>query len=288
MRRARSNPEKVHSIIGYDYMTIRVTGGRINKGLLAVPVSLTHVFPDRKQKIKVYFDGDKNYSELNFTPYTDSSRECRIGGMRKWFRLHGIRNNDELVLQIIDRDKYIFRLTSEKRHVRMIRSFQRGLDSAQDEAGLSAKIKKLAVTANVSQRDVLENEFVRLTKRHESDRDALAVPEQEKNASVSRSIRKILGEIYQGRCQLSGFTFMQKNHRPYFEIHHINESKGDYLQNLLVVSPNIHAQFTFANKIEYFDDDGWLRRVKFNSDEFHVFQFIDRINRRNFIKEIHG
>jgi hypothetical protein len=53
-----------------------------------------------------------------------------------------------------------------------------------------------------------------------------------------------------------------------------------------VVCPNVHAQFTYANVEQHFDQDGWLRKVKFNQDEYDVFQIIDKI-KEEFEKEIH-
>ena len=49
---------------------------------------------------------------------------------------------------------------------------------------------------------------------------------------------------------------------------------------------NIHAQFTYANLEEFFDEQGWLRRVKFNNDEFIVNQIVDNIPIK-YEKEIH-
>jgi hypothetical protein len=69
-------------------------------------------------------------------------------------------------------------------------------------------------------------------------------------------------------------------------LHHIDPDKGNHLKNLLVVSPNIHAQFTYANFEQYFDNDGWLRKVKFNQDEYTVYQIIDKLP-KEFQKEIH-
>jgi len=105
--------------------------------------------------------------------------------------------------------------------------------------------------------------------------------------NVPASLRKILELIYQGRCQFPNFTFVQRNGKPYFEIHHIKPGYGNHCKNLLVVSPNIHAMFTHACCVEYFDDDGWLRKVRFNSEEFNVYQAIDNFRDKYFIKDVH-
>jgi hypothetical protein len=77
--------ETIESKLPFDYKTIRVTQSRINKGLLAVPVSLIDYFPKRKNRIYVAFGKDKKAVLKKFTPYTSSSRECRIGGMKSFY-----------------------------------------------------------------------------------------------------------------------------------------------------------------------------------------------------------
>ena len=77
-----------------------------------------------------------------------------------------------------------------------------------------------------------------------------------------------------------------KNRKPYFEIHHIKPELGNHLKNILVISPNVHAQFTYALIEEQFDNDGWLRHIKFNDKNYVVNHIIDKIPKR-FEKEIH-
>jgi predicted HNH restriction endonuclease len=103
---------------------------------------------------------------------------------------------------------------------------------------------------------------------------------------VPATIRKILTEIYNGKCQITQFGFLMKTGKPYFEIHHINPYLGNHFKNLLVVCPNIHAIFTHTHVEEYFDEEDWLRRVKFNNEEYNVIHIIDKIPKK-FEKEIH-
>jgi hypothetical protein len=72
--------QKVKNEVGYSYVTIKITKSRINKGLLAIPVSLLDKFPKEKRKITIFFDDEKISLFRNFTPYNSSSQECRIGG----------------------------------------------------------------------------------------------------------------------------------------------------------------------------------------------------------------
>ncbi|EAH6026476.1 hypothetical protein A0Z43_06790 [Campylobacter upsaliensis] len=53
--------------------------------------------------------------------------------------------------------------------------------------------------------------------------------------------------LYGGKCQVSSWTFQIQNYKPYFEIHDIDATKGNHFKNLLVVCPNIHTQFAYAN-----------------------------------------
>ncbi|MEK6552104.1 MAG: HNH endonuclease, partial [Bacteroidota bacterium] len=104
--------------------------------------------------------------------------------------------------------------------------------------------------------------------------------------NVPPFIRKILLEVYKGKCQLTNFTFITESGVPYFEVHHIKPELAHHLKNILVVCPNVHRQFEYTNVKEYFDNDGWLRKVKFNEDEFFVRQAIDFVT-KEYHKEVH-
>lgn len=104
--------------------------------------------------------------------------------------------------------------------------------------------------------------------------------------AIRASVRKLLTEIYHGNCQISGFGFLTKTGKPYFEIHHLKVDYGDHLKNVLVVCPNVHAQFTHALVEEQYDEEGWLRIVAFNGKEFNVNQAIDKA-KKEIRKEIH-
>lgn len=104
--------EKIKSKIPYNYKTIRITQSRLNKGLLAVPVSLIDYFPKQKGKIYVTTGINDRINAKIFTPYTSSSRECRIGGMRDFYEKFNLKDGDEIVVQILDTNKY--RILTEK------------------------------------------------------------------------------------------------------------------------------------------------------------------------------
>ena len=66
----------------------------------------------------------------------------------------------------------------------------------------------------------------------------------ESRESVPASLRAILARLYKGQCQISGFSFLKRDGEPYFEVHHIDPLLGHHAKNVLVVCPNVHAQFT--------------------------------------------
>ncbi|NIV11084.1 MAG: HNH endonuclease, partial [Aliifodinibius sp.] len=90
------------SEINYSYATIKITQSRIDKGLIAIPVSLIKWFPDRNDTIQVYLSNSPVSQDKHYSSYRSSTRECRIGGMKEWFRQNNIKSGDEIVIQFID------------------------------------------------------------------------------------------------------------------------------------------------------------------------------------------
>ena len=130
---------------------------------------------------------------------------------------------------------------------------------------------------NLPKDDILKNEFVNLSSQSILERKTIFQSKTKLRERTPLAIRKLLLNIYKGRCQITQFTFLTKQNIPYFEIHHIDPTKGKHPKNLLVVSPNIHAQFTHSQVKHFFDKNNWLRKVQFNNHLFTVFQVIDRL-----------
>ncbi|MEK6765852.1 MAG: HNH endonuclease signature motif containing protein [Planctomycetota bacterium] len=274
----------IESKLPFNYKTIKITQSRIDKGLLAIPVSLIDYFPKHKTKIYMAYGDNSKATAKNFTPYTSSSRECRIGGMKRLYERLQIKNDDELVIQILDKDRY--RIFTEKQFENKIIRIEEELDKSEDEVEVGLKLEQISTIANFNFKQTLLSEFYRLSKKGFEKRKYNKPKLSKTKEGVPVSLRIILSEIYNGKCQISGFGFLMETGNPYFEIHHIKPDLGDHLKNLLVVSPNVHAQFTYAKLEELFDEEGWLRRVKFNNKEFVVNHIIDKIPKK-FIKEIH-
>lgn len=260
------------------------TRSRINKGLLAIPVSLLHLFP--KKGDEVYLVDDNGLEQKNsFTPYKSSSRECRIGGMRDFYVRYNVQSGDELVIQALGDNR--FKILPEKLFEHKITEFEVKIDKASNDRDSEIAITEFAKFVNKKPDDLLRNEFIRLANQKSVERKVSAKQNVTIRESVPPSLRNILMSIYNGRCQVSGFTFLKRNGTPYFEIHHILPLQGNHVKNLLVVCPNVHAQFTYAKLQNFFDTQGWLRKVRFNNDTHQVHQIIDQLP-PVYMKEVHS
>ena len=83
----KQRPEVVRSKsqINYSYATIRLTQSRIDKGLIAVPAALAKWFPDHNADIEIYLNDSPISHSKRYSSYSSSTKECRIGGVRRWF-----------------------------------------------------------------------------------------------------------------------------------------------------------------------------------------------------------
>jgi hypothetical protein len=278
------NMNIIESTVPYNYMTIKLTQSRIDKGLLAIPVSLIDNFPKKRINVMIYFNESQATIGKNFTPYDSSSRECRIGGMRNFYDKNNVKTGDEVVIQFLG--KYQYRILTERKFKSLVNKYQIFLDTSKTDRNVEKNIQLISQITNASKEQIVTSEFARLSKSQIERRKYQKERFTRTKENVPPSIRRILADIYKGRCQLTDFGFLMKNGEPYFEIHHIKPDYGHHLKNLIVVCPNIHAQFEYTNIKEYFDDEGWLRRVKFNSQTYIVKQFIDHVQLK-FSKEVH-
>jgi hypothetical protein len=274
--------KKIKTNIPLNYITLKTTKSRIDKGLLAIPMSLTELFPKSANNIYLIDENGKE-EKKSFTPYNSSSRECRIGGLKNFYERYEISDGDELVIQLLDEEKY--KIIPEKLFKNTLITKLSELEKIDNENLLEEKLDSISKYTNSTKQEILKNEFIRLSNNVVKERKSTAKQTITKE-SVPFALRKILLNLYEGRCQVSNFTFLMKNGLPYFEIHHINALIGNHFKNLLVVSPNVHAQFTYANLEQKFDNDGWLREIKFNNNSFRINQIIDKLP-KYFEKEVH-
>lgn len=263
-----------NSKIEYNYATVKVTQSRIAKGLLAIPVAWLDWFPKQKVFIGVFLDDSNIPQNKNYTPYTSSSHECRIGGLAEWFSQSRIRDGDEIVVQLIDKDSFVYRLIHEAKFITKTRQIQNQFDNSSDESNALKSLSKIAQWINVDTQIATLNEFHRLIKEEKmEERRILTRKESFLKEGVPPNSKILLGEIYKGHCQLCDFWFLKRDGTPYYEIHHIHDQLGNHLRNLLVVCGNCHNQFTYANVRQEFIE-GWLYRVHFNERAFNINQII--------------
>lgn len=271
----------------YNYATIKITQSRIDKGLIAIPVALTKWFPENSGTIRVYLNDSSILQIKNYSSYDSSTRECRIGGMREWFEEQNIKDGDEIVIQFIDPKHSIYRLITEQTFILKTRELQFGLDNSSTEEEALEKIKKISRWTHSKEENVLLNEYYRLSDtlsfkvRRYARRNFRRAAE-----NVPASLRLLLGNIYDGHCQVCDFWFLKKNKKPYFEIHHIDPLRGHHPKNLLLVCGNCHNQFEYADINLEFDYSGWLTRVSFNEKVYPVNQIILSSKVETPIKEI--
>lgn len=273
MKPSKFTKMKSASEIGYNYVTIKITQSRINKGLLAIPISLINWFPKYNCQLKVFFDDSPIIQIKNFTPYNSSSHECRIGGLAEWFKKNRAKDGDEIVVQIIDKKKSIYKLILESKFVKVVKKAQDKLDNSESEKEVNRNLIEIANWTRNNEEIVKLSEFYRLAKENNAERKQIIIKEKCGKENTPVNLKVLIGKIYLGYCQVCDFWFLKKNGVPYYEIHHIEPKLGNSPQNLLSVCGNCHNQFTFADVKQEFKE-GWLSKVYFNDNEFKVNQIV--------------
>ena len=189
---------------------------------------------------------------------------------------------------MVDKKRYIYRLISERLFINQIKKTQNDLDNSENENDASQKIMSLSKLVNLDDHKASIHEYFRILKISTADKRQYIVRKSAKaRESVPNNLRIMLGKVYDGICQVCGFYFMKRDNTPYFEIHHINASKGNHPRNLILVGANCHRQFEYANVIPFFNEQGWLIKVIFNKNEFDVNQIIEKEKPDQYIKQIH-
>lgn len=276
------------SEINYSYKTIRVTKSRIEKGLLAIPRGFSKYLPKSSQKVEIFFDDSSAPLSKTFSSYYSSTNENRIGGLRDWFRDNQIQEGDELVLQLLNKEKFAYRLLTEKSFIRLTGEYQKDFDKSKDDKVASQYIVNISELTQVNKSEIVCNEFLRLSNySNEEVRKRITYSNKFSKEKTPPNIRIILGSIYKGLCQVCLFSFLKKDDYPYFEIHHINPHIGHHPKNLVLVCANCHRQFEYAAVEKNFDKNGWLSKVTFNNKDYILNQAIKEIEKLNFIKTVY-
>lgn len=274
------------SEINYNYVTIKMTQSRIGKGLIAIPVSLIKWFPNSDGAIQIYLDDSSVLQTKKYSSYNSTTRECRIYGMREWFEKNKIKNGDEIVLQIIDKDKFVYRLINEANFITKTQQIQSKFDASVDEQEASQNLIEIANWTKATEEIVKLREFHRLIKETNiEERKRIIKRELSTKDSTPPNIKILLGKIYAGHCQVCDFWFLKRDKNPYFETHHIAPENANHVQNLLVVCGNCHNQFHYAN-VKQMLKDGWISKVFFNDKVFEVNQIVFKQKFEEATKEV--
>lgn len=274
------------SQINYSYATIKVTQSRIDKGLIAIPISLSEWFPDHNDTLQVYLNDSPISQTKHYSAYNSSTHECRIGGMRQWFQQNNIKSGDEIVIQLIDKDRFIFRLIPERNFILQTKELQDSFDDSENEKEASEKIETLAEWTHLDKCKVTLNEYYRLINTLTTkDRQYTNKRISRARESVPANLRTLLEYIYKGHCQVCDFWFLKRDRKPYFEIHHLDPLKGHNPKNLIVVCGNCHNQFEHTNVHPEFTDN-WLIRVSFNKKIYPVNQVVLQTKIEDSFKEL--
>jgi len=285
MENESSDIKRIKSPINYDYATIKITQSRLDKGLIALPVTLTSKFPAHNENIQVYLNDATTPELKTYSSYSSSTREARINGLRDWFEQDIIKSGDEIVIQFIDEKNHIYRLVTERKFITKTQELETSLDTSDTEEKASGKIATLADWTKSDKSKVAFSECYRLidssplAERHYVERRRQA------RENVPAGIRMVLSDIYKGHCQLCDFSFLKRDGQPYFETHHLDPHKGHHPKNIAVVCGNCHNQFEYANVKQEFDDNAWLVKVAFNEIMHPVRQVILEKKPEGFFKD---
>ncbi|MBI3947444.1 MAG: hypothetical protein HY321_16090 [Armatimonadetes bacterium] len=79
---------------------IRLTASRIEKGLLAVPKRMCHLFPDTPQRISVVLGETGEVEGKTYQPAGSTAKEARIFGLGAWLVGAGAQPGDEVSITI--------------------------------------------------------------------------------------------------------------------------------------------------------------------------------------------
>ena len=287
MEEKSSNVIRSKSRITYPYATIRITQSRIDRGLIAIPMALAEWFPAHNETIEVYLNDSPVSQIKRYSSYASSTRECRIGGVREWFQQNNIKSGDEIVIQLIDKERFMYRLIPERNFILTTHELQHSFDESETEQEASGTIKTLAEWTHLDRGKVVLGEYYRLVNTLPSEeRQYVKRVSSRARESVPANLRTLLEDIYKGHCQVCDFWFLKRHRKPYFETHHLDPTKGHHPKNVLVVCGNCHNQFEYADVKQEFDDDWWLVKVFFNERLYTVKQAVLTTRIEPFFKEL--
>ncbi|HPI21046.1 MAG TPA: hypothetical protein PKY56_11825 [Candidatus Kapabacteria bacterium] len=271
--------------INYNYITLRISQSRLSYGMIAIPRSLLFLFPEYSTDIFFFFNDSKILQRKKFI-ISEKNKEARIYGLSYWLKNNITNPDDEIVIQIIDKEKLIYRFISEKKFIQTIKSLENKFDNTNKEQLAYKYLNNLSNLNSIDLYTSSISQFIRLSKKEFLLRNINQINNSTKRSNVPVNIRVLLEKIYYGKCQICNFSFLKKDNQPYFELHHIFPDLEAHLKNICLVCANCHKQFTYAN-VNYEFNDGWLTQVAFNDKKHKVNQVINSIEHLDFYKNIY-
>ncbi len=253
--------------MGTETIQIRLTKGRLSRGLIAIPKEFHDWFPVSDGYLSILFDRARKPRKKRFRTSQSSARELRIYGLRAWYKKHHAEEGDWIEISRKG-SHYHFVFCSRKR---LEASYRRQIERAKTEAEASEALDRLAELQRKRTRRAALEELRRLAHTQIA-RKYRSTPARAHLERVPSGIRVLLQEVYQGKCQICGFSFMKKDGTPYFEVHHIVPTEGHHPKNLLVLCANCHAQMEHAQVSFQRTPDGWVEKVVINGVEKRVYQ----------------
>jgi len=207
--------------------------------------------------------------------------------MKRWFEKNNIKSGDEVVLQLIDKERFVYRLIPERLFLLRIQDMQHNLDNSETEEDASRIVSELGRWTASKRKETSFSEYYRLANASPSaDRGSRNLACRRGKERTTPHMRALLRHLYEGHCQLCDFWFLKKDHEPYFEVHHLEASAGHHPKNLVVVCGNCHNQFEYADVQQRFNSDGWLVNVCFNGRPFSVTNVLLATKIEAFYKEV--
>lgn len=254
--------------------SIRVSASRLEKGFLAIPQRFRGWFPSEKGQIRVVFDDEEKSKTLTYHPYGPEVKENRIFGVGRWFSKRGVAEGDLISITLEDLDRRLYRIALDRYiREREKRKTRQKLHSAQTDAVAEQELHTLSRLTKKSPRQQAQEELLRIAQESPRQPRPRVFPRPAKRReNVPPGIRVLLRELHRGRCQLCSFTFQKRNGEPFFEIHHLDPRIGHHPSNLLVVCPNCHAKFEYAEITDWKWSDNWLIAVVINGKRIPVRQ----------------
>jgi len=271
--------------INYNYITLKISQSRLSYGMIAIPRSLLFLFPEYSTDIFILFNNSQILQRKKFI-ISEKNKEARIYGLSQWLKNNMSNTDDEIVIHLVDKEKLIYRFINEKKYIQTIIDWENKFDNTNKEPLAYKYLNNLSNLNSIDLYTSSISQLLRLSKKELLLRNINQINNSSKRSNVPVNIRVLLEKIYDGKCQICNFSFLKKDNKPYFELHHIFPDLEAHPKNICLVCANCHKQFTYAN-VDYEFNNGWLSQVAFNDKRHKVNQAINSIENIDFYKNIY-